>query len=444
MSDDPLARLIAAVRGRAEAADALWRRGETTSLSFEAGRLKAAGTVEEAGMNLRVVADGRVGIAGTTAADNPLEPLVARALASAALGEPIALTLPESVPVPRVETYAAAAAAGPVDALVALGRELVERLTRDGCQVNAAVERHVGATAVANTAGATGGYEATTVSVSAEITRIAGDDVLMIYDYYTGVDLPTRADVDALVRSIETRLERALTITPPPEGSVPVVFSPFGFAVLALPLEQGLSGKTVLQGISPLAGRVGDGVFDAALSVVDDPLTPGRAGSRPFDDEGVPSARLALIDGGTVAQFIYDLETAGRAGVSSTGHGNRGIFGKPRPGYTNLMIGPSSTAGVGSGTLGGGLLGDISDGLLVDDLIGVGQGNVVGGAFSHPVALAYRVQRGEITGRVKDAAVAGNVYDLLRRVGGWGDDGRWVGGRWSPSVLVEGVAVAGR
>jgi len=69
---------------------------------------------------------------------------------------------------------------------------------------------------------------------------------------------------------------------------------------------------------------------------------------------------------------------------------------------------------------------------------------VIGGAFSHPVALAYRVQHGEITGRVKDAAVAGNVYGLLKRIGGLGNDGRWWGSRWAPSLLLEGVSVARR
>src|SRR5881628_509667 len=90
--------------------------------------------------------------------------------------------------------------------------------------------------------------------------------------------------------------------------------------------------------------------------------------------------------------------------------------------------------------LGGGLIGDIRDGLLVDELIGVGQGNVIGGAFSHPVALAYRIEKGAITGRVKDAAVAGKVYGLLKRVGGFGNDGRWLGTRFAPSLLLEGVS----
>ena len=69
---------------------------------------------------------------------------------------------------------------------------------------------------------------------------------------------------------------------------------------------------------------------------------------------------------------------------------------------------------------------------------------MISGGFSHPVGLAYRVQRGEITGRVKDAAVAGNVYELLKNIGGFGTDGRWLGSRWSPSLRLDGVSVARR
>jgi PmbA protein len=204
-----------------------------------------------------------------------------------------------------------------------------------------------------------------------------------------------------------------------------------------------LSGKTVLQGISPLGAKVGERLFDERFSLADDPLAPGRPASRPVDDEGTPSRRLPLIERGVVRGFVYDLETAARAGTASTGHGARGTFGKPHVDYSNLVLG-SGEWGVGNGRLGGGLLDAITDGLLIDDLIGVGQGNVISGAFSHPVALAYRVERGAVTGRVKDAAVAGNVYDLLKRIGDFGDDGRWLSSRWAASLLLEGVSVARR
>jgi len=325
-----------------------------------------------------------------------------------------------------------------------MGRLLVERLARPDCQINVSVQREVADTAVGNTAGARGAYRTTGIAVTADLTRIAGDDVLMIYDQYVGADLPTAADLEALVRSVETRLAAALKVVTPPEGALPVVFTPAGLAAVILPLEQALSGKTVLQGSSPLAGKVGETLFDERLSIIDDPLTPGRPASRPVDDECVPSRSTALVERGTVGRFVYDLETAARAKTQSTGNGRRGVFGKPHIGYTNILFRMADGVPAPTTDLGGGLIGNIADGLIVDDLIGVGQGNVISGAFSHPVGLAYRVQRGEITGRVKDAAVAGNAYDLLKRIGEFGRDGRWLGARWSPSLLLDGVSVARR
>jgi PmbA protein len=443
-----IAQLFDLVRRSAGAggADCLWRRSERTSVAFESGRLKAAGITEEAGVNLRVVKEGRVGIAGTTAVDAPPAGLVARAFAAAELGEPFALAFPPSAPLPRVPTSFDHAASAPLDALIAIGRELVERLAREGCQVNVTLEREIAATRVANTTGADGAYRSTGVAISAEVWRISGNDVLAIGDGFEAADLPTPEALTALVRSVESRLELALTIVDSPEGSLPVVFTPAGLSALFLPVTQALSGKAVLQGISPLAGKVGEQVFDRSFTLADDPLTAGRAASRPIDDECVPSRATALVERGVVKQFMYDLETAARAGTASTGNGQRGIFSKPVPGYTNIVLGDGKTMGARHlvPLLGGGLIADIKDGLLVDDLIGVGQGNVIGGAFSHPVALAYRIERGQITGRVKDAAIAGNSYELLKRIGGFGNDRRWYGARSTPSLLLEGVSVARR
>jgi PmbA protein len=424
---------------------------ERTSIAFESGRLKAAGTAEEAGANLRVRHRGRVGVAGSTAAADAPEELVTRALASAELGEELEIAFPSATPLPRVPTFFAAAADAPLDRLTAIGRSLLDRLARDGCQINVMIERETVETRVANTAGAAGEYRSTGIGVSAEVWRIAGDDVLAIGDAYEGADLPSDEALAALVRSIIARLEHALRVVAPPVGALPVVFTPSGLSAVLLPLTQALSGKAVLQGISPLAAKVGERVFDARVSLSDDPLSAGRTASRPMDDECVPSRVVPLVQQGVVGRFIYDLETAARAHTESTGHGQRAIFGKPVSGYTNIVLdgggrGKERERGRpdGSAELGGGLLGEMRDGLLVDELIGVGQGNVIGGAFSHPVALAYRIERGVIAGRVKDAAIAGNAYELWKRVGGFGGDARWTGSRYAPSVLMDGVSVARR
>jgi len=420
---------------RAEAADATVTTDETVTLLFESGRLKSTSWSQERGVNLRVRANGRLGVAGSTA--HRPEALVDAALASAAIGDEVDLLLPAPAPLQRVRSHSPGAAAASMDDLAALGHALLARLPHDGWQVNATVERSAGTVRVANSRGVEASYDVTSVSLSAEITRVAGDDILIIADYVASADLPGEPAIAALAESILKRVRWSERPAEPPRGELPVLFTPAGSTALLLPLRQAFSGKAVLQGVSPLGGRLGERAFDSALTLTDDPWVPGASGSRPIDDEGVPTRRFPLIREGVIAGFIYDLETAARAGVPATGHARRTTFGKPQAGYANLVV---SAGARGWGEL----LSGIADGLVVDDLIGVGQGNVIGGGFSHPVALAWRVINGDIVGRVKDAAVAGNAYELLGRVAGLGREVEWRGSLAVPPILLEGVSVTPR
>lgn len=430
-------RVLDRARARGAAADALLRDTTVLSLSFESGRLKGSGLSQEAGLNLRVVAGGRLGVAGTTDLAQA-EDVVARAFASAAEGETVALEMPGASPLPAVDTFDDRAAGLGVEDLAAIGRGIIARLTREGWQVNASIERHVETLQFGNSAGQAYRQRSTAISVSADVTRVAGDDVLMAYDGVATTGLPDDAELDRIVNTIVTKIERGATIVAAPSGRLPVYFTPEGLAAVLMPIRQALSGKSVLQGISPLGGKIGETLFDAAFSMRDDPLLPRRVASRAADDEGVVSRRLSLIERGVVGAFVYDLETAARAGARPTGHGARSTFGKPGISFSNLVIEPGTHDEAS-------LLSEVGHGLIVDELIGVGQGNVSSGSFSHPVALAWRVDGGRITGRVKDAAVAGNAFDLLKRIKALGRDAKWLGGtRLVPPMVLDAVSVAGR
>jgi PmbA protein len=426
--------------GRFEGFDMLLRDEQQLSLKFESGRLKETALHQEAGISFRGVCRGKVGIAGTTdlAREEGLADLLERASASAEQGEECALAFPGAARLPAVPVFDDQAATIDVEHLAALGRRVVDLLKRPGWQVSASVDRYAETSSFVNSVGQSFTSKATAISIGAEVTRVRGDDVLMAYDDVTGTGVPAEADLDGVAASIIQRIERGERIAEPPEGKLPVLFTPHGCAALLLPLHQALSGKTVLQGISPLGGKLGETLFDATFDVTDDPLLASRVGSRPADDEGMPSARLPLIERGTLRAFVYDLETAARAGTTSTGHGRRTTFGKPGISFSNLVI----QAGAATEEA---LLAEMGHGLVVDELIGVGQGNVISGSFSHPVALAFRVDGGEITGRVKDAAIAGNAYELLKRIRMVGSAAKWMGGsRLVPPLLLDAVNVARR
>ena len=426
--------------GRFEGFDMLLRDEQQLGLKFESGRLKETALHQEAGVSFRGVCRGKVGIAGTTdlAHEEALTDLLERAVASAEQGEECALALPGASRLPAVSVFDDQAATVDVEHLAALGRRVVERLKRPGWQVSGSVDRYVETSSFVNSVGQSFTSRSTAISVGAEVTRVRGDDVLMAYDDVTGTGVPSEADLDAVAGSIIRRIELGERIVEPPEGKLPVLFTPHGSAAVLLPLHQALSGKTVLQGISPLGDKLGEALFDSAFDVTDDPLLPSRIGSRPADDEGMPSARLPLIERGTLRAIVYDRETAARAGTASTGHGRRTTFGKPGISFSNLVIKPGAASDEA-------LLREMEHGLVVDELIGVGQGNVISGSFSHPVALAFRVDGGEITGRVKDAAIAGNAYELLKRIRMIGSAAKWLGGsRLVPPLLLDAVNVARR
>ncbi len=162
-------------------------------------------------------------------------------------------------------------------------------------------------------------------------------------------------------------------------------------------------------------------VFDEKLWLWDDPTVAYCPESRPCDDEGIPSQRTPLIEQGTVANFLYDLQTAALAHTQSTGNGSRNRGGLLVPSPSAFIIAPGSTTFDQ-------MVNDIKEGLVIEQLMGAEQGNILGGDFSGNVLLGYKVESGKIVGRVKDTMVSGNVYQLLNQIVAIGSEPKWVGG----------------
>ncbi len=85
----------------------------------------------------------------------------------------------------------------------------------------------------------------------------------------------------------------------------------------------------------------------------------------------------------------------------------------------------------------------IQEGLVIELLMGAEQGNILNGDFSGNVLLGYKIERGEITGRVKNTMVSGNVYQVLRQLEAIGNEPRWVGGFiLTPCLYCSNLSVA--
>jgi len=246
-------------------------------------------------------------------------------------------------------------------------------------------------------------------------------------------------ELDLLLQTVRRSLRWSENIAKatPSTGDIPVIFTPRGFAATLLhPLLSGFNGKNVVNESSPLCERWGEKIVDEHISVYDNPLIAGASGSRPFDDEGVASSKTALIENGIAGQPLLDLQTAGQLGKLSTGAAGRGLATTPSP--------TSSVIDVAAGdTHFEDMIAGIKEGLIVEELLGAGQGNELGGDFRANVSLGYRITNGEIVGRVKDTMVSGNVYSVLSQVEYIGDSAEWIfGSLRSPAIQCRGVEVA--
>ena len=430
-------RILARAQKVAEAAEVFLVSAEETPVQFETNRLKHVQRKQSTSVALRIIKDGRLGYAtGTDVSDS--QTLVDNALATAKFGTKARFEMPPATTYPEVDVFDPAVEAVPVEEMARLGEELIAAVTRHTPEIicEAVVEKETIAMQLINSRGGRAEYKKSVFTAGVFGNLIRGTDMLFVGDYQSSGHPPT--DVSEIAGEVLNQLDLAKEQATVPTKQLPVIFTPQGVAsALLSPLTAAFNGKTVLEGASPIGKKLGEQVFDTKLSLRDDPTIAYRPHSRPADDEGVSSQRTPLIENGVVASFLYDLQTAALAETKSTGSASRG-GGLPLPSPSTLVIAP------GQATFDE-MLGDIKEGLVIEQLMGAEQGNILGGDFSGNVLLGYKVESGKIVGRVKNTMVSGNVYQLLKEVGAIGSQAKWVGGAVNtPPIYCPRLSVASK
>jgi PmbA protein len=417
-----LERILERARQGAQSAQASMRQAETSDVSFDNDRLKSAESSQRTQIDLTVIVDGKAGTSSTTDPAD-IDGVVGRALEAARLGSPAHYDLPAPRPLPEVQTYDPALVALGKPEMIHMGRSMMDMVKAYSPEIlaRAGLTRTVTQLAVANSAGVSYSAEHTDFAAGTGGQRVRGNDILFAGEGAGSKqrDIDTEALADRAIEYFRIS-EREAAID---SGTLPVIFTPGGATALLLTLALALDGKRAYLGESPLRDKLGRAIADPRLSLVDDPTVAYGPQTRAFDDEGVACEPLPLIENGVLRNFIYDLDTAGRAGVRPTGHGR---FRR----YSNLIVNPGDSAYAE-------MLRGVKRGLLVHEYLGLGQGNPINGEFSANVYMGYKIEDGEIVGRVKDVMLAGNVYDALRNVEAISREQEWVSGdyAWFPGLF---------
>lgn len=436
--------LLEEAEKRADDAELYAVESEVYPVSFKSGQVESAKSVYTTGRALRVVKDGRLGFSSTTNLNDGN--LVDRALSSAKFGDQVSFRFPakDEYDYDYLEAYDKSVESLTIEDLIERARTIIEPLEDydSRLQIDLDISKGANTTTLVNTSGLALEERRSQISVSVQVQQVKEEDIFTIWAS-DSARREGRIDYASLTQQLIQRLRWAERTAAVPQGHQPAVFTPRGAMVLLLPLMVGLNGKNVYLESSPLTDSLGEEVFDSRFSLIDDGRCIDSSVAQTFDDEGVPTSRKKLVDAGTVKKFLYDLKTATRSATKPTGNGYKSGIVSDGDFRSVPDAGPSSLFVQEGGRSFGELIQSIEDGILVDQVLGLGQGNVISGEFSNNVAVGYRIKDGSLTGKVKDTMIAGNAYELLGdSLRGIGQVSEWVGGQiCSPPIAVDNLSV---
>jgi len=167
----------------------------------------------------------------------------------------------------------------------------------------------------------------------------------------------------------------------------------------------------------------------------------GGLASKSFDGEGVACKYKKVVDKGVLKTYLYNLKTAKKDGVDTTGNASKGSY------KSSIGISPSNFfVEKGERTLDE-MVADIDKGILITELQGLHSGlNSVSGDFSL-AALGFLIQDGKISRPVEQITMAGNYFDMLKNIEETGSDLKfgmpgeaYIG---SPSLRIKKLSIAG-
>ena len=258
-----------------------------------------------------------------------------------------------------------------------------------------------------------------------------------------GLDLRYENTVSGAAKEAADTARATLGAGIAPTGAMPVVFSPKAMSQLLGTYAGVFSAENVQKGLSLLKDKEGETIAAPSVTLVDDPFYKDSAMPIPFDGEGSPTRCKKVIENGVLNTLLYNLSTAAAAGKATTGNASKSSYDSKvgiRPFTMYLEKGELTQEQ---------LLEKAQNGVLIDSLGGLHAGaNTISGDFSLQ-SSGFLIEKGKKAAPVRSFTVAGNFFSLLRGIAAVADDPQpptspsftaFV----SPSVLVEGLTIAGK
>ena len=434
-------RMIEKVKQKVNSGELFRAKFFTIPVEYEMNQLKAINMEETEGWALRVIQDKKIGFSSSTS-KNQIDGMINKALEVAQFGQVARFDFPEEIKddnEQKINLYDESVQNRSISDMIEIGNKIVKHALaiNPDLRCDAEVSKQEGFVQYANTKGESFSYKKTLFSHSIMLQDTKENDMMMLIEsmQWGNADLSLKA----LLERLERKIKWSKKIVSIESASMPVIFTPKALLVLILPFISGLNGMIVNKKISPLQDKINELISNSLFSMYSDGTIDYASGSAPYDDEGVLMRRLPMIEKGILKNYYYDLQNAAEAGVEPTGNGIRpGFHSSPSPGVANLVI-PEGKISFQE------MIKDIKEGIIVDQVLGLGQGNVLSGAFSNNVQLGFKIKNGKVVGRIKNVMIAGNAFEVMKDIVAIGDESRWVSGQYYfPHIYIKSLSVSTR
>jgi len=401
-------------------------------LNQEVEKLTQAGSK---GIALRVIVEGKTATASSSDfTKKTLEKLVDGAVTRARLSgrDPFA-GLPEleggAVDAATLKIYDPAVGEIPAEKKLALAREVEAVGLREK-----GVTKSLGASCgtvvldrlLVNSKGFAGSYRRTSIFLGSSYQAGEGDNLFQDGWYDSSVSLKDLMGAEALGKKAAGQVTRLVGARKVPTQNVPVIFEPPMTGQILGFLARCLSGNAVDQRQTFLAGKLGEAVGNGLVTIVDDGLLPAGRATAPFDDEGVPARRTAVIEKGTLKSYLLDTYYGRKLKLRSTGNAS----------------GPTNFYWAAGDKTPEQILKSVDKGLLLTGTLGQGTvpttGDISIGAFG------LWIEKGEVIYPVAEITISGNLGELLKGVEMVGSDLEFRRALTGPTVKFSQMTVGGK
>ena len=405
-----------------------------TSVIFQSNRLKSIDNSFGDGVGLRVIKNGKIGFSSVTDLKD-VKFLVASAVKSADFGQPASFKLPTTCSVPQVECFDRSLPSISVEQMAEQGRKVIRVILKEfpSLQCEVELDKTTAQASILNSSGLKVSYKKSAYAFSIYAFLAQEGDFLGVGEAESNCRYQDWSDVlvERVLENIRLSQGKASIAT----GSYPVIFTSKAMALIFGLLKRGINGKMVQKKISPLFAKLHTQVTSPMVIIVDDATVSYGPASSPVDGEGIPTRPTPILEKGILKNFIFDLQTAGLMKTQTTANAAREYDSLPSPSTTNFVVEPGDLSLKE-------MIQDTKEGLIIDQVIGSGQSNVLMGEFSVNLDLGFKIEQGKIKGRVKNVMATGNIYDLLNNIRGIGKEARFVGSTCTPPFYFARINVS--